>query len=922
MSGGTSSNNSWTILTPEETVAETLKPLAERAEHHEESLMAAAAMSVFDEPGAGLNQPTKGVASTVQSPVEGHLVSEPSGDTGTEPTTSLDVSSSSVPGNNALGHSEGLPEGLAESSSDPDLFSDSCTHVTPSSDEPPAFLLSTETLGEGQFTQEEQKLAEEETLHLLSGAESQQEGEASNVSQRITDLGTQADSPVYSEVGEEKIGEEGEPEVRKRRFLLANLEQIGRTEEEEEVEEEFQMPRRVEEGGFSLNKCILGALILLGLGTIFFSGVFMDLDEESDYGTGELKASEVPGKQELLSPEVPPSPVEADREILNKLAKGSQQISVLQAQLQAQEEELKVAKGQAAEGAKQRLLWEEMERENSRLKTEMASLTVLQKENEKMKRELDSMSALQRELETLRSTVTELKLSSASEASEAPVKMTTSPPSGQPEDTRQGTAGSAERQARKLWDDQKQKKKNGKKDKYDTGEKNKWKETEKVEWKEGEKRDYKDVGKSEWKKEKHEQGKTVKDTKGKHKSHSDETKQWREKDWKKEKASRGDEGKPWKARKEEKEQVEKSERKEWKEERDQKKAKHGEVNEGKQWRTKVEKDWEQGNDHGEKHKGKEEWKGEKEWKKVKDGSKESGKEKRRNKDWKEKGEKREWKSKNGNNPDKEGKEEGERKLWEESKNHGKERKRKDEGKQWGENEWRSKTGKHDKEGERKDERKHWGKKEEWKRAGAKEREHSGEWNKDGSSSQQHKDEHKFTSKHYHEEHVWGDGSPPQTHHRPSLDQPEYWVQQRDHLQHILKPPQHCNSVETCAQAEGLIPVPLFEFEVILQTYLAKAEEVGVEAFKREELMKLVTEFFKDGVFVHDQMQFQEFVEEVSDILEHMVEEDENEEEEDSAIEEEMEEFEREVMKRFSAPGARERKRVDKEWKKENGRGHG
>lgn len=78
---------------------------------------------------------------------------------------------------------------------------------------------------------------------------------------------------------------------------------------------------------------------------------------------------------------------------------------------QAQKEELKVAKEQAAEGEEQRLLWEEVEKENSRLKTEIASLPVLQKENDRMKKELESVPALQKELETLRSTVTNLKLS-------------------------------------------------------------------------------------------------------------------------------------------------------------------------------------------------------------------------------------------------------------------------------------------------------------------------------------------------------------------------------------------------------------------------------------------------------------------------------------------------------------------------------
>lgn len=85
------------------------------------------------------------------------------------------------------------------------------------------------------------------------------------------------DSPLESEVveeGIEKTEEVAESEVR-RRSLLAALEQIGRREEEmEEEEEEFQLPPREVESGFSLNKCILGALILLGLGTIFFSGTY------------------------------------------------------------------------------------------------------------------------------------------------------------------------------------------------------------------------------------------------------------------------------------------------------------------------------------------------------------------------------------------------------------------------------------------------------------------------------------------------------------------------------------------------------------------------------------------------------------------------------------------------------------------------
>lgn len=148
--------------------------------------------------------------------------------------------------------------------------------------------------------------------------------------------------------------------------------------------------------------------------------------------------------QEWLNPAVAPPAADADNgELLNKLAEGNEHITMLQAQLQvwinpvshlvhsstpagdiyskdpllllskqAQNEELKVAKGQAAEGTTELLQQEEVEEENSRLKKDMESLPVLQKELEKMKRELESVTVLQKELETLRSAVTELKLSS------------------------------------------------------------------------------------------------------------------------------------------------------------------------------------------------------------------------------------------------------------------------------------------------------------------------------------------------------------------------------------------------------------------------------------------------------------------------------------------------------------------------------
>lgn len=107
-------------------------------------------------------------------------------------TTSLEVSGSFVPGSDALSQSERLPEGPAQFSPDPDSFSDSYAHITPSPDEPPASPLSTETLGGEEFTQEKERLPHEETLYPLNGEEPQQEGEGLDLSPRTTDLGKQA----------------------------------------------------------------------------------------------------------------------------------------------------------------------------------------------------------------------------------------------------------------------------------------------------------------------------------------------------------------------------------------------------------------------------------------------------------------------------------------------------------------------------------------------------------------------------------------------------------------------------------------------------------------------------------------------------------------------------------------------------------
>lgn len=79
----------------------------------------------------------------------------------------------------------------------------------------------------------------------------------------------------HTEGTSEETVNEGDGLRRRNVSVLTPLYHRDEQQEEEEAEEEqFRHPLREGEGdiGFTLNKCIFGALILLGLGTIFFSG--------------------------------------------------------------------------------------------------------------------------------------------------------------------------------------------------------------------------------------------------------------------------------------------------------------------------------------------------------------------------------------------------------------------------------------------------------------------------------------------------------------------------------------------------------------------------------------------------------------------------------------------------------------------------
>lgn len=79
------------------------------------------------------------------------------------------------------------------------------------------------------------------------------------------------ESKPDTEVSEEK-GSEGDGVRRRKVSLQTPVDHRDDDEEEEGEEEPFRPPQREDDSGFSLNKCIFGAIILLGLGTIFFSG--------------------------------------------------------------------------------------------------------------------------------------------------------------------------------------------------------------------------------------------------------------------------------------------------------------------------------------------------------------------------------------------------------------------------------------------------------------------------------------------------------------------------------------------------------------------------------------------------------------------------------------------------------------------------
>uniref|UniRef100_A0A8D2ZNY3 Pre-B-cell leukemia transcription factor-interacting protein 1-like n=1 Tax=Scophthalmus maximus TaxID=52904 RepID=A0A8D2ZNY3_SCOMX len=153
-------------------------------------------------------------------------------------------------------------------------------------------------------------------------------------------------------------------------------------EDDEDEEVEFKLAEKEEKPWFSMNKCIVGALILLFLGSLFLSGFLSDLDY-GDFDASELNDGEQ--SQDWLSGD--PQDM---KELLDKLTQENQHIAQLEAQLQSQREELDSALKAVAESGDER------------------GKADLEKENAKLKEELSSLPELKKELESLRARVMEL----------------------------------------------------------------------------------------------------------------------------------------------------------------------------------------------------------------------------------------------------------------------------------------------------------------------------------------------------------------------------------------------------------------------------------------------------------------------------------------------------------------------------------
>ncbi|XP_053559642.1 pre-B-cell leukemia transcription factor-interacting protein 1 isoform X2 [Bombina bombina] len=142
-----------------------------------------------------------------------------------------------------------------------------------------------------------------------------------------------------------------------------------------------------------------------------------------------------------------------------------------------------------------------------------------------------------------------------------------------------------------------------------------------------------------------------------------------------------------------------------------------------------------------------------------------------------------------------------------------------------------------------------------------------------------------------------------SHHRHH-DHNKFWKKLSDHQYRI---PEGCSGLEDCAKKDGmdlfnveLKPVQRKQFEDVLQSYLAKVELSN----HLPELVPLLNGFFEGPYFTHHKIRFRDFVDDVEDFLEDLAKRE-------TGDDDLVEDFERYVYTSFFGEAATVKKRFPK-----------
>ncbi|RVE67220.1 hypothetical protein OJAV_G00115280 [Oryzias javanicus] len=402
-----SSNNSWTLLSPEEAAIENVGPVDDGTE----SLGDAPSLSEEVAGAAADFKPADVSVETVLSE-EGHQVCQETSPPDNEHlggvsfVTNIDLSAPLDVPEVDLSEQLSLTPPTAEGPAPPELDTPADSGEAGAEPDPPTETLSAADSppcveagsGEPPEPTEPPRSDPEPPLTERSddgGPEPETVGSAADEEETL-----KAEEALTQEEEEEDEESSGSFHDGLRRRNVASFDaarpRTSDEDEEEEEEVELKLPGREEDKPWlSVNKCIVGALVLLFLGSLFLSGDF-DASELSDGERG----------QDWIRPD--PQDMKA---LMEELQQENQEIRQLEDQLQSKTEALDSEMRAAAASG------------NERGKAD------LEAENVKLKAELSSLPELKKELEHLRARVTELSRLSADAAPPA-----APPSSSQPDD--------------------------------------------------------------------------------------------------------------------------------------------------------------------------------------------------------------------------------------------------------------------------------------------------------------------------------------------------------------------------------------------------------------------------------------------------------------------------------------------------------